>query len=97
MEVARKTDVNVAVVFDVKPPLADFPGGPLPARFGGREVINGDAHDLRFLDPPGKVVGLRLKTRGEERRAQLVMTGFVMPGPQHTGRLPVIGQLSRRG
>ena len=98
-EVRDHTDVNIAVVFDVKPPKGDFPGGDLPKTFGGRPVFDGDKHDLRIyghgLDPRRSIVGLRLKTRGEERRAQLVMTGFVMPGPQHTGRLPVIGQVRR--
>ena len=35
--------------------------GPLPAVWNGREVIDGDTHDLRFLDPQGVVVGLRAK------------------------------------
>lgn len=47
--------VNVAVVFGTKK------GQPLPARMFGREVIDGDQHDLRFLDPKGCVVGLRAK------------------------------------
>lgn len=43
--------LNWSVVFD----------GDLPIRFAGRNVINGDVHDLRFLDPSGVVVGLRAK------------------------------------
>ena len=42
---------NWAVVFD----------GPLPETFKDRQVINGDNHDLRFLDPSNSVVGLKLK------------------------------------
>jgi hypothetical protein len=47
--------VNTAVVFAVKP------GNPLPATFRGRPVIDGDESDLRFLDAPGSIVGLRAK------------------------------------
>jgi hypothetical protein len=35
--------------------------GWMPKEFAGYRVINGDAHDLRFLDPKGVIVGLRLK------------------------------------
>ncbi len=46
--------VNVAVVYG---------GGTLPIDdFGGVEVLNGDADDLRFLDPMGKIVGLLYKS-----------------------------------
>lgn len=47
--------VNVAVPFDIKR------GKELPAEFLGRPVIDGDLHDLRFLDQKGVVVGLRYK------------------------------------
>lgn len=43
---------NVAVVFRTK---------ALPATFRGFPVINGDATDLRFLDPKGVIVGLSAK------------------------------------
>jgi hypothetical protein len=42
---------NVAVVFRDE----------LPLYWGGREVINGDDHDLRFLDKQGVIVGLKAK------------------------------------
>jgi hypothetical protein len=45
---------------------AVFAGKTLPAYFLGREVINGDESDLRFLDRPGVVVGLVAK--GKARR-----------------------------
>ena len=54
MEVLAKRG-NVAVVFDTKV------GHPLPRRYLGARVIDGDLHDLRFLDPRGVVVGLRAK------------------------------------
>jgi hypothetical protein len=57
--------VNVAAVF------AD----ELPAEFLGRRVIDGDETDLRFLDEPGVVVGL--KAKGKAKRDT---TGFVVRG-----------------
>lgn len=52
--------VNVAVVFKVKKDK------PLPTSWNGYPVIDGDVHDLRFLDPKGCVVGLRAK--GEAKK-----------------------------
>jgi hypothetical protein len=49
--------VNVSVVFAVGK------GEPLPLTWHGHRVIDGDAHDLRFLDEFGVVVGLRAKGR----------------------------------
>jgi hypothetical protein len=46
---------NVAIVFDTPK------GQALPATYLGREVIDGDEHDLRFLDKQGVWVGLRGK------------------------------------
>jgi len=40
--------------------------GQLPAHFLGRSVINGDESDLRFLDAPGVVVGLKAKGRARK-------------------------------
>lgn len=54
---------NVAVVF------ADT----LPGKYLGRVVIDGDAHDLRFTDPRGVVVGL--KAKGKARKDT---SGFVV-------------------
>jgi len=42
--------INAAVVFKIK-----------PATFEGLPVVDGDAHDLRFLDPVGCYVGLKAK------------------------------------
>lgn len=51
--------VNVAVVFDTKR------GQKLPSHHWGYEVIDGDKHDLRFIDKPdgrnGRIIGLRAK------------------------------------
>lgn len=49
-ELLLKLGANVAVVFEA-----------LPRTFWGAPVINGEADDLRFLDPRGVVVGLRAK------------------------------------
>lgn len=59
--------VNVAVVFSTGR------GRPLPKTWCGARVIDGDKHDLRFLDPRGVVVGLRAK--GRARRDS---SGFVV-------------------
>jgi hypothetical protein len=37
---------------------------PLPDYYLGHKVIDGDIHDLRFLDPQPRVVGLRVKGDG---------------------------------
>lgn len=39
-------------------------------RFLGRPVIDGDLHDLRPVDPPGTVVGLRFKSLGGKKDGQ---------------------------
>jgi len=49
--------INIAVVFYDRTTLA----GKLPRTFLGRTVIDGDKHDLRFLDPRGVIVGLKPK------------------------------------
>lgn len=60
---------NVAIVFDIKK------GDPLPAHWNRYPVIDGDTHDLRFLDSSRSnttyVVGLRAKGRARTDR-----TGF---------------------
>ena len=55
---------NAAVVF----------AGGLPTTWHGLRVIDGDAHDLRHLDPRGVIVGLSPKGR----KAQHDTTGFVV-------------------
>jgi hypothetical protein len=53
-----KTRHNVVMVVDVKR------GGALPERWRGRDVVDGDKHDLRVFDPQGgKVVMVRAKGR----------------------------------
>jgi len=58
---------NVAVVFSTKK------GQPLPETWQGKQVVDGDIDDLRFLDPKGCIVGLRAKSRATKDS-----TGFVV-------------------
>jgi len=71
-----KHGVNVAVVFDIKK------GSPLPEKWRGYYVIDGDMHDLRFLDDlerpdPNQalVIGLRAKGKARGKGSD---SGFVM-------------------
>ena len=58
-----KIAYNIAVVFN----------GAFPIYFKGREVVNGDESDLRFLDKRNVVIGL--KAKGKARHD---MSGFVI-------------------
>ncbi|MEO7099053.1 MAG: hypothetical protein ABI162_06805 [Luteolibacter sp.] len=60
--------INTAVVFR----------GGLPTHWQRFPVIDGDLHDLRFLDPKGVIVGL--KTKGKARNDS--GGGFVQDGPE---------------
>lgn len=64
---ALAQNMNVAVVFDLKKKEA------LPKEWLGVEVVDGDDSDLRFLDPKGKIVGL--KAKGKAKKDE---TGFVI-------------------
>lgn len=63
-----KQGENVAVVFSTKK------GKPLPKKWKGYKVVDGDLHDLRFLDPNGVVIGLRAKGRARKD----TLNGFVV-------------------
>lgn len=58
MGIMLANEINIAMVFD----MWSRKGGDLPASVGSVSVIDGDVHDLRFLDPKGVIVGLRLKS-----------------------------------
>jgi hypothetical protein len=62
-EACTDTGVSMAVVFK----------DGLPDTFLGRQVINGDKDDLRFIDPTNVVVGL--KAKGDARHDT---SGFVI-------------------
>ena len=53
---------NVAVVFD-----------EVPDTWLGLPVINGDEHDLRFIDPVGVIVGLVAKGQAKKDTAGFVV------------------------
>jgi len=58
-----KIAYNIAVVFN----------GDMPIHFKGREVVNGDETDLRFLDKQNVIVGLKAKGKAKKD-----MSGFVI-------------------
>jgi hypothetical protein len=55
VEQAMAQGMNVAAVFD-----------SIPESYNGRDVINADETDLRFLDPKGVVAGLKAKGRAKK-------------------------------
>ncbi len=66
-------NINVAAIFS----------GEKPSHMHGYPVIDGDISDLRHLDPPNVIVGLKLKTsyskkRGKLRKNEHVKNGFVL-------------------
>lgn len=63
---ALENGLNVAAVFRVAR------SKDLPSRYMGREVVDGDLSDARFLDPRNVIVGLRAK--GEAKKDT---SGFV--------------------
>ncbi len=69
---------NVAIVFDVAYQASGRYRkiGQIPKRWHGRPVIDGDIHDMRFLDPAGRYIGLRLKgTNASKSRARIAKNG----------------------
>lgn len=60
-----KAKVNIAVVFD---------SHDIPVQWNSRQVVNGDETDLRFLDPPGTIVGLYAKGRGKKDTSGFVVS-----------------------
>lgn len=67
---------NVAVV---------FASDSLPATWQGFPVIDGDEHDVRFLDAPGSVVGLRLK--GTKAAKQVAIESGFAVSPRSSLRI----------
>ncbi len=65
---------NVAVVFDTAK------GEPLPDTWRGMPVLDGDIHDERYWDPPGHIVGLRLKYNGHRDEAMQRAAAFAQSG-----------------
>lgn len=59
---ALANNMRVATVFKI-----------LPAEFMGREVIDGDEHDARFIEPSNVIIGLKAKGKARQDK-----TGFVI-------------------
>ena len=59
---ALSNNMRVATVFKI-----------LPVEFEGREVINGDDHDARFIEDKNLVIGLKAKGKARQDK-----TGFVV-------------------
>ena len=55
--------MNVAIVFS----------DSVPDMFRNRPVIDGDAHDLRFLDPSGYYIGLSAKGSAKQDHSGFVV------------------------
>jgi hypothetical protein len=73
LKAAHETGANIAVVYRSK----DRRNAAMADRtvaFLGREVINGDETDMRFLDPKNRIVGLYAKGR----RAKKDQSGFII-------------------
>jgi hypothetical protein len=62
-----ESGINVSMVFD---------GKDLPESYAGIRVIDGDATDLRHLDPQGVIVGLRMKGVSNAFKASGRASGF---------------------
>ena len=62
-----KAGVNVSVVFTTRK------GETLPAFWNGYPVVDGDTHDLRFLDQKGVIVGLRAKGDARKQASPFVV------------------------
>jgi hypothetical protein len=45
----------------------------LPQTYLGKQVVDGDATDLRFLDPRGVIVGLKAKGKGKQDTSGFVV------------------------
>lgn len=58
---------NVAYVFDVRK------SQPLPKTYLGFNVVDGDEHDLRFLDKNNSILGLRGKGRAKNDKTNFVI------------------------
>lgn len=60
-----KEGINVAVPFYDKVEMK----GVIPSEWNGYQVIDGDESDLRFLDPKGVIVGLKVKLPKSKAKA----------------------------
>lgn len=61
---AKRAGMNIAVVFRTD---------KFPRKFLNWDVINGDKDDLRFLDPPNSIVGLKAKGPAKKDKSGFVV------------------------
>jgi len=70
---------RVAVVFACKAWRTEAHKPILPRTWRGYPVFDGDQTDLRYLDPPNIVVGLRAKAIRNDTRDGMADDGFAVP------------------
>ena len=68
-ELIKKIKYNIAVVFRDK---------NLPTMFKGFKVIDGDTHDMRFLDEPNVIVGLKAKGKAKKDTSGFVINNNIL-------------------
>ena len=68
-ELIKKIKYNIAVVFRDK---------DLPTMFKGFKVIDGDTHDMRFLDEPNVIVGLKAKGKAKKDTSGFVINNNII-------------------
>ena len=70
---AESNQANVLKAIDRGLNVAAVFSGELPKTYLGRKVINGDKHDLRFLDPENIIVGLSAKGPAKKDKSGFVI------------------------
>jgi len=63
-----KSPLTLSVVFS----------GALPSEFQGRQVVNGDLHDLTFIHPQGVVLGLSAKGKAKKDTSGFVVNSNII-------------------
>jgi hypothetical protein len=78
--------MNVAVVFD-----------QIPRMYAGMPVIDGDDDDLRFLDQPGHIIGLKAKGLAVNYQSMFIVRSSHGTRPINTVHRNTRGQHGQRG
>lgn len=84
MSLAESNDTECMVALEKGRNVAAVFRGGLPESFGGYPVINGDEHDLRFLDQGPCIVGLTVKGHKAKRSDSPFIRNASDPGFQLT-------------
>lgn len=69
-ELALQLGFNVAAVFAVKDETE------LPTEYKGTKVVNGDEHDLTFIQPDNVILGLKAKGKAKKDNTNFVIRDF---------------------